>query len=82
MENQETYKKLIEEIKRIEFVGIVKAKWAIGKTILKAEGFLTREYGSGYISKLSQDLGMCVSEINPISMVLQYTTRNTVILSN
>jgi len=61
---EEWYNKLIEDLKRLEFTGIVLTKWNIGKRIVKDElKFDKPQYGSKTIENLARDLNTSKREI-------------------
>ena len=49
------YQILLEDLKKLEFAGVVMTKWNIGKRILKEED--NPKYGEGTIKKLAEELG-------------------------
>lgn len=55
------YKELLEDLKKLEFTGIVLTKWNIGKRILEEEK--NPEYGDQTIKKLANDLGVRAGEL-------------------
>lgn len=58
------YNKLLEDIKKLEFTGIVLTKWNIGKRIVEDElKFSNAEYGSKRIENIAKDLRMAVSDL-------------------
>jgi len=62
-EKIEWYQKLLEDLKKLEFTGIVMTKWAIGKRICEDEiKFGDSEYGSKRVENIAKDLKMSVSD--------------------
>lgn len=58
------YKKLLIDLKKLEFTGIVLTKWNIGKRILEDfDRFGSPEYGSKRIENLAKDLKGSVQEL-------------------
>jgi len=57
--NTTWYQKLLEDIKKLEYTGIVLTKWNIGKRIVEdEEKFGEAEYGSKRIENIAKDLKM------------------------
>lgn len=62
--NNNWYKELIADLKKLEFTGIVLTKWNIGKRILADElKFQKAEYGSRQIETLAKDLEIGTRDI-------------------
>lgn len=62
--NDAWYKKLVIDLKKLAFDGIVKTKWEIGKRIREDElKFEKPEYGSKRIENLGKDLGMSRTDL-------------------
>lgn len=58
------YKELLEDLRKLEFTGIVLTKWNQGKRILRDfEKFGKPEYGSKRIESIAKDLKWCVSNV-------------------
>ena len=58
------YDQLIQDLKKLEFTGIVLTKWNIGKRILKDElKFDKPEYGSKRVENLAKDCGVSSREV-------------------
>ena len=58
------YKELLQDLKKLEFTGIVLTKWNIGKRILTDfEKFGKPEYGSKRIENIAKDLGGSASDL-------------------
>ena len=63
-ENLGWYEELLQDIKKLEFSGIVSTKWAIGKRICEDEDkFGQAEYGSKRIENIAKDLNMGVADV-------------------
>ncbi len=61
---QDWYKLLLEDLKKLEYVGIVVTKWNIGKRICQDElKFSNPEYGSKRIENIAKDLQYSASDI-------------------
>ena len=64
IKKEEWYKKLLIDLKTIEWKGIVVNKWRMGKRILKDEAKFQRfKYGSKRIPNLSKDTGISTGEL-------------------
>ena len=58
------YSKLIEDLKRLEYTGIVMTKHAIGKRILlDFNRFGTPEYGSKRIENIANDMDVSIRDV-------------------
>ena len=58
------YAKLLTDLKKLEFTGIVLTKWNIGKRILEDfEKFGKPEYGSKRVENIAKDLGGSASDL-------------------
>ncbi len=58
------YKELLEDLRKLEFTGIVLTKWHIGKRILEDfEKFGNPKYGSKRIENIAKDLGGSSSDL-------------------
>ena len=58
------YKELLEDLRKLEYTGIVLTKWNIGKRILEDElKFSKPEYGTKRIENLAKDLKGSIGEI-------------------
>src|SRR3990167_10483417 len=63
-ESEQWYYRLLEDLKRLEFTGIIVTKHAIGKRILKEmEKFGKSKYGSKRIENISKDLKVGTTDI-------------------
>ncbi len=61
---QEWYQSLLEDLRKLEYTGIVLTKWNIGKRILEDfEKFGKPEYGSKRIENIAKDLGGSSSDL-------------------
>ena len=64
IQTQEWYNHLIEDLKKLEYTGIVLTKWNIGKRIVQDElKFSNPEYGSKRVENLAKDLNIGASDI-------------------
>lgn len=58
------YQSLLEDIRRLEYTGIILTKWNIGKRIVQDElKFGTAEYGSKRVENLAKDLNISRSDL-------------------
>ena len=63
-ENLGWYEELLQDIRKLEFSGIVSTKWAIGKRICEDEDkFGKDEYGSKRVENIAKDLKVSSRDI-------------------